>query len=253
MELLFILLILIFYGIFFYLRKRFVPKIKGALGEYKVSIKLRHLKDREYIVLNDILLKNGNSTTQIDHIVICKSGVIVIETKYYKGWIHGHQNSEYWRQTIFKHKNKLRNPIKQNWVHVYAIKKLLSKNCHIKYFPVVVFAGSGKLKNITSSLPVVYLKKLLSTIKNLNVEENLSYNQMKLISDKIHQHNIIDRKISKNHLREVKKRTQERKKKEKLKICPRCGNQLVKRKGKYGQFYGCQNYPKCRYTLNLGG
>lgn len=34
-------------------------------------------------------------------------------------------------------------------------------------------------------------------------------------------------------------------------ICPRCGNQLVLRKGKYGDFYGCSTYPKCRYTRNL--
>lgn len=34
-------------------------------------------------------------------------------------------------------------------------------------------------------------------------------------------------------------------------ICPRCGNQLVLRKGKYGDFYGCSSYPKCRYTRNL--
>lgn len=30
-------------------------------------------------------------------------------------------------------------------------------------------------------------------------------------------------------------------------ICPRCGSKLVKRNGKYGNFIGCSNYPKCRY------
>ena len=30
--------------------------------------------------------------------------------------------------------------------------------------------------------------------------------------------------------------------------CPRCGGNLVLRNGKYGQFYGCSNYPKCKYT-----
>lgn len=37
---------------------------------------------------------------------------------------------------------------------------------------------------------------------------------------------------------------------EKLKndmICPNCGGKLVKRKGKYGEFIGCYNYPKCHY------
>ena len=33
------------------------------------------------------------------------------------------------------------------------------------------------------------------------------------------------------------------------KICPYCKTALVLRKGKYGEFYGCSNYPKCRYTM----
>ena len=31
-------------------------------------------------------------------------------------------------------------------------------------------------------------------------------------------------------------------------ICPRCGGKLVLRCGKYGQFYGCANYPKCKFS-----
>lgn len=34
-------------------------------------------------------------------------------------------------------------------------------------------------------------------------------------------------------------------------ICPRCGGALVKRKGKFGEFYGCSNYPGCRFTKNI--
>ena len=34
-------------------------------------------------------------------------------------------------------------------------------------------------------------------------------------------------------------------------ICPNCGEKLILRTGKYGKFYGCSNYPKCRYTKNI--
>ena len=34
--------------------------------------------------------------------------------------------------------------------------------------------------------------------------------------------------------------------------CPWCGGVLVKRNGPYGKFYGCSNYPSCRYTRSLG-
>lgn len=33
-------------------------------------------------------------------------------------------------------------------------------------------------------------------------------------------------------------------------ICPRCGGILKEKKGKYGEFIGCANYPNCKYTKN---
>ena len=32
--------------------------------------------------------------------------------------------------------------------------------------------------------------------------------------------------------------------------CPECGGRLIKKKGQYGDFFGCSNYAKtgCRYT-----
>lgn len=30
--------------------------------------------------------------------------------------------------------------------------------------------------------------------------------------------------------------------------CPECGSLMLRRHGKYGDFYGCGNYPKCRHT-----
>ena len=33
-------------------------------------------------------------------------------------------------------------------------------------------------------------------------------------------------------------------------ICPRCGEKLIKKVGKYGEFLGCSNYPKCKFIKN---
>jgi DNA topoisomerase I len=33
--------------------------------------------------------------------------------------------------------------------------------------------------------------------------------------------------------------------------CPECGQELVIRKGKYGQFIACSNYPECKYHENI--
>jgi DNA topoisomerase-1 len=36
-------------------------------------------------------------------------------------------------------------------------------------------------------------------------------------------------------------------------MCPKCGSELLRRKGRYGEFIACGNFPKCKYTTNLEG
>jgi DNA topoisomerase-1 len=36
-------------------------------------------------------------------------------------------------------------------------------------------------------------------------------------------------------------------------MCPKCGSELLKRKGRYGEFIACSGFPKCKYTQNIGG
>ena len=36
-----------------------------------------------------------------------------------------------------------------------------------------------------------------------------------------------------------------------VKKCPKCGNLMKKRNGKFGLFWGCSGYPGCRHTENL--
>ena len=32
--------------------------------------------------------------------------------------------------------------------------------------------------------------------------------------------------------------------------CPKCSGELKIKKGEYGNFYGCSNFPKCKFTLS---
>lgn len=34
-------------------------------------------------------------------------------------------------------------------------------------------------------------------------------------------------------------------------VCPQCGNQLIKRMGRFGEFIGCRGFPKCRFTKSI--
>ena len=33
--------------------------------------------------------------------------------------------------------------------------------------------------------------------------------------------------------------------------CPYCGSKVVRRKGMYGDFWGCSSYPECRFTAKI--
>ena len=55
------------------------------------------------------------------------------------------------------------------------------------------------------------------------------------------------RKKKKEHIKYAKE-VAELKKENSIGKCPKCGSPLVLRTGKYGEFLGCSNYPRCRYT-----
>ena len=86
------------------------PKLRGLVGELKVKLKLKQLPEKEYIVLNDIMLEDENGTHQIDHLVISKYGIFVIEMKNYYGLIIGDEYKNNWTQYLGKKKSDFKNP-----------------------------------------------------------------------------------------------------------------------------------------------
>ncbi len=34
-------------------------------------------------------------------------------------------------------------------------------------------------------------------------------------------------------------------------VCEKCGKEVLKRKGRYGEFYACSDYPRCKYTKQI--
>lgn len=234
--------------ILFILLKLNYAKIKGALGEFKVDVTLNFLGS-DYEVLNNVLIKcSSGNTSQIDHIVLSEYGIFVIETKNYKGWIFGNEKAEYWTQIIYKKRNSFRNPVKQNWAHIYALKNVLAEFPTVRYYPIVVFAGMATLKSIESSVPVIYSNMLRRTIKNSSCEKCISKEDLIGIRALLESIQLNDKGSKKYHVQSVKQNVIEKKVKIENLICPRCNGALKLRKGKYGQFYGCSNYPNCKFT-----
>ena len=137
---------------------------KGKHSERLVRNKIQKLPE-EYVVFNNLLFEDNEHSTQIDHIVVSPYGVFVIETKGYKGWISGGENSEYWTQTIYKSKHQFYNPIKQNAGHVRFLRHLLKGSANILFIPIVVFNNSAALKVHANNSIVVNRHNLKRAIR----------------------------------------------------------------------------------------
>jgi hypothetical protein len=221
------------------------PKIKGWVGETVVSTVLSKLPRTEYRIINNVMLKTNRGTTQIDHIVVSLYGIFVIETKNYKGWIIGNDNSEQWTKNMYGKKYPFRNPIKQNWGHVKALEDLLELSADY-FIPIVVFANEATLKVKTDDI-VINTSKLRKTVKSYH-NKIIDCNELNAIVRKIDDSNVDSKENRKRHVADIHNNISEQKKSVKAGICPRCNGTLLKRHGKYGDFIGCSNYPKCKFT-----
>ena len=100
----------------------------------------------DYHLMNHVTLKMADGTTQVDHILVSRFGVFVIETKDYKGWIFADPTQAKWTQVLFELRFKFQNPIFQNIRHVRAVQGLLDFLPSDAVKSVVVFTGEATFK-----------------------------------------------------------------------------------------------------------
>lgn len=212
------------------------------MGELLIRFVLLFLNKNAYKIIHDVKVFYNGLMSQIDHIIVSKYGVFVIETKNYKSWIFGSENAYEWTQVIFNNKYKLYNPVKQNLGHIKALQANLTDYPNLDYFPIVVFTGSARLK-VNSSYPVIKFYRLLKTIKSskeINISEftrDEIYNLLLKINGNVP--NIETKKFDNTTI------------KQKNNLCPVCNSPLITKRGKFGRFMGCTDFPRCRYTKRL--
>ena len=146
-------------------------------GEALVSSELQaNFSAPDFHLLNHITLNIGDSTTQIDHILVSRFGVFVIETKDFRGWIFANNKHSTWTQVTYSGKYKFQNPIFQNLRHVKAAQELLDFLPPSTIKSVVVFVGSGEFKTEVPA-GVYSLSELIEYLRN-HSEEILSLNRI---------------------------------------------------------------------------
>lgn len=130
----------------------------------------------DYHLMNHVTLQLEDSTTQVDHILVSRFGVFVIETKHYKGWIFANAKQKSWTQVLFRLKFRFQNPILQNKRHVRAVQDFLDFLPHSAIKSVVVFTGEAEFK---TEIPqgVFRLYGLIDYLRN-QTDEVMSLNRV---------------------------------------------------------------------------
>ncbi|NOQ93406.1 MAG: nuclease [Methylophaga sp.] len=247
------------YGVLWYLVPFFLiitllksAWFKGVFGEFLVNLNAKLFLDKEqYHLIKNVTLPTENGSTQIDHIIVSRYGIFVVETKNMKGWIFGSPNQKTWTQKIYKYSSKFQNPLHQNYKHTKTLESLLALNeDHI--FSVIVFVGDSTFntempENVTYGTGYIrYIKsKTLPVLTELDV---------KRITQKIEAGRFPPSfKTNRDHGKHVKQIVA---KKEPVHSCPKCGAAMIMRNVKKGQhsgnkFWGCSSFPKCRGIVSI--
>jgi hypothetical protein len=222
---------------------------KGKMGE---RFTYRILKDRYFSrqIFRNLYIKRADGKyTEIDLVSVGRGALIVYESKNYSGWIFGNDKDAYFTQTLSNGKKKrFYSPIKQNEMHIKALKEYLN-GYPLEYHSVIVFSERCTLKDVSCSDPNTHIIKrdaLDRTVKKLrdNVDYHLSKEQLDEVIDLLDKVQRPDGEVREQHLDDVKTI---------LNACPRCNGELVERTAKAtgNRFMGCKSFPKCRYTKQV--
>jgi hypothetical protein len=145
------------------------PSFQNSGEELVSRILLAHFRAPDYHLMNHVTLRMDDGTTQVDHILVSRFGVFVIETKDYNGWLFASESDAKWTNVHYHLKYKFQNPIRQNFRHVIAVQNVLEFVPRGAIKSVVVFCGSAEFKTDVPA-GVVHVDELIEYLKRHTVE-----------------------------------------------------------------------------------
>lgn len=143
--------------------------------------------------------------------MIHPTGLYVLESKNYSGWIFGSDSSKYWTQTLPQGKKcvkeKFLNPVIQNRTHIKYLKKLVAENYSCNN--IVVFSDRCTFKNVTIDLSadykVIQRKDLKQTIAEMTEKASvISAEQIEYIYNILYPYSQVTEETKRKHIQKIK-------------------------------------------------
>ncbi|TSI07505.1 NERD domain-containing protein [Lysinibacillus sp. BW-2-10] len=182
---------------------------KGNNGEYLSYKEIASLPGYHKVLFNLYLPKN-EKTTEIDLVYIHETGIYVIESKNYSGWIFGDENNRNWTQTMPNGKKyPFYNPIWQNNGHVRALQALLPSVSKAHYQSIIVFSERCTLKKVSYDATKNIVLNRYDLRKQMSKQMNNSLNvlepsQIDKIYNFLAQYSKVDQSIKERHIENMK-------------------------------------------------
>jgi len=126
---------------------------KGKYGEFLTGERLDRLPGHHRMLFNLYLPKTDGTTTEVDLLFLHPSGIYVVESKNYSGYIFGSENDQRWTVSLEggRRKEQFGNPIRQNAGHVAAFLRLLPQVDPRIVCSLIVFSERCKLAKVPTS------------------------------------------------------------------------------------------------------
>jgi predicted RNA-binding Zn-ribbon protein involved in translation (DUF1610 family) len=139
----------------------------------------------------------------------------------------------------------LYNPLLQNKTHIYNLKQIVWNKIDF-YSCIVILRANLDYLEITDE--IFTLRELKDSLNEELKKDNYDYEIIRIAYEKLIDYKNNPIATTKEHVKNIK----ETQKKIEHNICPRCGGKLILRTSKNGShFYGCENYPKCKFTKQI--
>ncbi len=181
---------------------------KGLYGEYLTREILEKTEGYKKFLNNLYLDKGDGKTTEVDLVMIHTSGIYVIESKNYSGWIFGNEKSQQWMQTLKNgEKHQFYNPIYQNKLHVKALQQTLNLPDNIPFHSIVVFSERCTFKDVVSTtVPVVHRNDISKEVSNFasQTPNVLSEEKIDEIYRILYPRTRVSEEVKKQHIENIK-------------------------------------------------
>ena len=195
------------YAMFNYFMKEFEKNLKGIAGESIIQLLLNNTQLGYRKILRNLYVPYKGKTTEIDVVMLHETGIYVIESKNYSGWILGSEDQKQWTQVNGYNQKKFYNPVWQNRKHIRALSEYenIDKSKMKSY---IVFSDICELKEVPQNTEKCIITKIDSflyiIVDDINKRQKIfTTDEIDKIEEQLKHITNVSQEVKNKHIQDV--------------------------------------------------